>query len=56
MKCKCPTETHGHKAGKCNHLATEPDRLCKPCPDKAAKEMHAALQPDNQPPIEQRRR
>ena len=20
MKCKCPTETHGHKAGKCNNL------------------------------------
>ena len=27
MKCKCPTETHGHKAGKCNNLATEPDRI-----------------------------
>ena len=24
MKCKCPSETHGHKAGKCNNLATEP--------------------------------
>ena len=56
MKCKCPTETHGHKAGKCNHLATEPDRLCKPCHDKTAKEMHAARQPDNQPPINQPRR
>jgi hypothetical protein len=20
MKCRCPTETHGHKAGKCNNL------------------------------------
>ena len=42
MKCKCPTETHGHEAGKCNNLATEPDRMCKPCHDKAAKDMHAA--------------
>jgi hypothetical protein len=56
MKCKCPTETHGHKAGKCNNLATEPDRMCKPCHDKTAKEMHAAFQPDNQPPINQPRR
>jgi hypothetical protein len=53
MKCKCPTETHGHKAGKCNNLAAEPDRMCKPCHDKTAKEMHAARQPDNQPPINQ---
>jgi hypothetical protein len=51
MKCKCPTETHGHKAGKCNNLATAPDRMCKPCHDKTAKEMHTASQPDNQPPI-----
>jgi hypothetical protein len=42
MKCKCPTETHGHEAGKCSNLATEPDRMCKPCHDMAAKDVHAA--------------
>jgi hypothetical protein len=42
MKCKCPSETHGHEAGKCNNLASEPDRMCKPCHDKVAKEMHVA--------------
>jgi hypothetical protein len=31
MKCKCPTETHGHEAGKCANLATEPYDMCKPC-------------------------
>jgi len=55
MKCQCPTETHGHKAGKCNNLATELDRLCKPCHDETAKEMHTARPPDNQPPINQPR-
>ena len=48
MKCKCPSETHGHEAGKCNNLATEPDRMCKPCHDKVAKEMDTARPPDNQ--------
>ena len=38
MKCQCPSETHGHKAGKCGQLATEPDRMCKPCHNKAADE------------------
>jgi hypothetical protein len=38
MKCRCPSETHGHKAGKCDQLATEPDRMCKPCHDSAADE------------------
>ena len=56
MKCKCPAETHGHEAGKCNNLATEPDHMCKPCHDKAAKEMHVARPLDNQPPINQPRR
>ena len=56
MKCKCPAETHGHEAGKCNNLATEPDHMCKPCHDKVAKEMHVARPPDNQPPIDQPRR
>ena len=31
-----------HKAGKCLQLATEPDRMCKPCHDSALDE---ALQP-----------
>jgi len=56
MKCKCPTETHGYEAGKCNNHATEADRMCKPCHDKAAKEMHTARPPDNKPPINQPRR
>jgi hypothetical protein len=56
MKCKCPSETHGHEAGKCNNLATEPDRMCKPCHDKVAKEMHVAHPTDNQTPINQPRR
>jgi hypothetical protein len=55
MKCQCPSETHGHEAGKCNNLATEPDRMCKPCHDKAAKDVHVARLPD-QPPINQPRR
>jgi hypothetical protein len=56
MKCRCPSEAHGHKPGKCNNLATEPDRTCKPCHDTAAKEMHAACPEDNQPPVNQPRR
>ena len=38
MKCQCPSETHGHKAGKCAQIATEPDRMCKPCRDSALAE------------------
>jgi hypothetical protein len=38
MKCQCPSETHGHEAGKCTNLATEPDRMCKPCHDSWADE------------------
>jgi hypothetical protein len=34
MKCQCPSETHGHKVGKCGQLATEPDRMCKPCHER----------------------
>jgi hypothetical protein len=49
MKCKCHSETHGHEAGKCNNLASEPDRMCKPCHDKAAKEMADAQPQPNQP-------
>jgi hypothetical protein len=55
MKCRCPSETHGHKPGKCNNLATEPDLMCKPCHDKSAKEMRA-VRPDEQPPVNQPRR
>jgi hypothetical protein len=56
MKCKCPTETHGHEAGKCGNLATEPDRMCKPCHDKAAKAMHIARPQDDQRPTHPPRR
>ena len=42
QKCQCPTETHGHEAGKCGKLATEPDHMCKPCHDKKA---HAKNRP-----------
>jgi hypothetical protein len=38
-KCRCAGETHGHKPGKCKNLATEPDRLCKPCHDETAEEL-----------------
>jgi hypothetical protein len=38
MKCQCPSETHGHEAGKCTNLATEADRMCKPCHDSWADE------------------
>ena len=38
MKCQCRSETHGHEAGKCTNLATEPDRMCKPCHDSWADE------------------
>jgi hypothetical protein len=54
--CKCPSETHGHEAGKCNNLATEPDHMCRPCHDKAAEEMPVARPPDHQPPSNQPRR
>jgi hypothetical protein len=37
-KCKCPADTHGHEAVKRNNLATEPDRICKPCHDSALDE------------------
>jgi len=57
MKCQCPSETHGHEAGKCNNLATEPDRMCKPCHDSWADEAMPTARPaDNQPPINQPRR
>jgi hypothetical protein len=49
MKCRCPSETHAHRAGKCNKLATEPDHMCKSCHDKATEDMHDARTADNQP-------
>ena len=36
-KCRCPSARHGHKAGKCNNVATEAEQLCKPCRDKSAE-------------------
>jgi hypothetical protein len=50
MKCNCQSNTHGHKADKCDKPATEPNRMCKPCHDKAAKEMADAQPQPNQPP------
>jgi hypothetical protein len=38
-KCKCPTSSHGHKPGKCDGLATEPDELCDTCREKTAEEL-----------------
>jgi hypothetical protein len=48
MKCKCPSETHGHEAGKCYNLATEPDRMCKPCHDSWADEAMPTAESDRQ--------
>jgi hypothetical protein len=39
QKCRCAAKTHGHKPGKCTNLATEPERLCKPCYDKTSAEL-----------------
>ena len=33
--CQCQLGTHGHEPGKCPEPATEKDRLCKSCRDKA---------------------
>jgi len=41
MKCRCPSETHGHKPGKCNNLAATSGQLCKPCHDKTQQEIKA---------------
>jgi hypothetical protein len=48
MKCRCPSDNHGHKAGKCKNLATEPDQLCKPRHDKMAKELRQQPKSDDQ--------
>ena len=39
MKCRCPSDTHGHKAGKCQALAVTPNNLCQPCHDKVEQEL-----------------
>jgi uncharacterized OB-fold protein len=50
MKCQCPSKTHGHKAGKCGQVATEPDRMCKPCHDSWADEaVIATAEPLSEP-------
>jgi hypothetical protein len=33
--CQCQLGTHGHEPGKCPEPASEEDRLCKSCRDKA---------------------
>ena len=39
-KCRCASETHGHKPGECTNLATLPElSLCKPCYDKSLEEL-----------------
>jgi hypothetical protein len=47
--CRCQTETHGHKAGKCTKPATEPDHMCKPCSDKAADKQAKSHTPLSEP-------
>jgi len=39
MNCRCPSDTHGHKAGKCQALAVTPDNMCQPCHDKVEQEL-----------------
>jgi hypothetical protein len=39
--CQCRSGTHGHEPGKCKSAATESDKMCKSCHDKAAKERKA---------------
>ena len=36
--CQCQSGTHGHKPGECENEATENDRMCKLCHDKAASD------------------
>jgi hypothetical protein len=38
MKCRCPSDTDGHKAAKCQALAVTPDKMCQPCHDKVEQE------------------
>jgi hypothetical protein len=45
-KCQCPSKSHGHKAGKCDGLATEPDGLCEPCRGKTTEELSTITDED----------
>jgi hypothetical protein len=45
-KCLCPSESHGHSAGKCKNVATKPDGLCKPCHDNTAEELFKMARKD----------
>jgi hypothetical protein len=42
QKCGSPSAEHGHKPGRCDRVATEPDQLCKPCFDQQAAEADVA--------------
>jgi len=37
-KCQCKTIQHNHTGGQCNNSATESDKRCKECHDKAQEE------------------
>jgi hypothetical protein len=40
-KCRCASDTHGHKAGECTNLVILPElSLCKPCFDKSLEELN----------------
>jgi hypothetical protein len=45
-KCRCASESHGHDAGKCRGVATEPDGLCEVCREKTAEELSAVTEQD----------
>ena len=45
-KCQCPSESHGHRAGKCDGGARKPDGLCEPCHDKTAEELARMAEQD----------
>ena len=45
-KCRCASEAHGHTAGKCKGVATEPEELCEDCRDKTAEELSAVTEQD----------
>jgi len=45
-KCRCVADSHPHKPGKCKNLATEPDRMCKPCHDETAEELSTTAKQD----------
>ena len=46
LKCQCPSESHGHGAGKCDGVARKPDGLCEPCHDKTAEELARMTEQD----------